>query len=122
VFFSASGWLAAFLLTLAVEVPLVLLLLRRTERERIRLAILVVFANLATHPIVWFVISQVALVGTIGYILLAEIWATAAEALFYWIALRSLSARRAVAVAVAANVSSFLVGHLIGDRWPELFQ
>ena len=63
-FFSASGWLAAFLLTVAVEVPVAALLLRRAEPDRVRLVLLVVFANLATHPIVWFVVSQVALVGT----------------------------------------------------------
>ncbi|MFI5261471.1 MAG: hypothetical protein ACHQZR_02805 [Candidatus Limnocylindrales bacterium] len=121
-FFSASGWLAAFLLTVAVEVPLVLFLLRRTEPDRLRLGLLIVFANLATHPIVWFVVPQVALVGTMGYILLAEIWATAAEALFYWAAVRGLPARRALAVSVAANVSSFVVGQLVGNVKPELFR
>jgi hypothetical protein len=122
VFFSASGWLAAFLLTLAVEVPVAALLLRRTEPDRLRLVLLVVFANLATHPIVWFVVSQVALVGTATYVLLAEIWAIAAEALFYWVALRGLAARRALVVSVAANVSSFLVGQLVGNVRPELFR
>lgn len=121
-FFSASGWLAAFLLTLAVEIPVAAFLLRRAAPDRLRLALLVVFANLATHPIVWFVLSQVALVGTWAYIVLAEIWAIAAEALFYWVTLRGLPARRALAVSVAANVSSFLVGQLVGNVRPELFR
>ena len=121
-FFSASGWLAAFLLTLAVEVPVAALLLRRAEPDRLRLVLLIVFANLATHPIVWFVVSQVALVGTATYVLLAETWAIAAEALFYWVALRGLAGRRALVVSVAANVSSFLVGQLVGNVRPELFR
>jgi hypothetical protein len=54
-FFPASGWFAAFVLTLAVEVPIAGHLLRRVEPDRLRLAILLVFANLATHPIVWYV-------------------------------------------------------------------
>jgi hypothetical protein len=122
VFFSASGWLAAFLLTLAVEVPVAAFLLRRAEPDRLRLVLLVVFANLASHPIVWFVVSQVALVGTATYVLLAEIWAIAAEALFYWVTLRGLAARRALVVSVAANLSSFLVGQLVGNVRPELFR
>lgn len=121
-FFSASGWLAAFLLTLVVEVPVAGLLLRRADPDRLRLILLVVFANLTTHPIVWFVVSQVALVGTATYVLIAESWAIAAEALFYWVALRGLAARRALVVSVAANVSSFLVGQLVGTMRPELFR
>jgi len=122
VFFSASGWLAAFLLTLAVELPVAAFLLRRAEPDRLRLALLIVYANLATHPLVWFVLSQFALVGTATYVLLAESWAIAAEALFYWITLRGLPARRALAVSLAANASSFLVGQLVGNMWPELFR
>ncbi|HXX60723.1 MAG TPA: hypothetical protein VEI48_05485 [Candidatus Sulfotelmatobacter sp.] len=121
-FFSASGWLAAFLLTLAVELPVAAFLLRRAEPDRLRLALLIVYANLATHPLVWFVLSQFALVGTATYVLLAESWAIAAEALFYWITLRGLPARRALAVSLAANASSFLVGQLVGNMWPELFR
>lgn len=121
-YFPASGWFAAFLLTLAVEAPIAAFLLRDAEPDRIRLGLFIVFANLATHPLVWYVISQVLLVGTPGYALTAETWAIAGEAVFYGTAIRGLSVRRAVAVAVAANAGSFLVGRVIGELWPELFR
>jgi hypothetical protein len=121
VYFPASGWLAAFLLTLAVEVPVAAWMLRRAEPDRIRLVVLVVFANLATHPIVWYVLTQPFLVGTWEYIVVAEAWAVAAEAVFYWAAFRSAGPRRAVAVAVAANAASFVAGVIVGEIWPGVF-
>lgn len=121
-FFPASGWLAAFLLTLAIELPVVAGLLRRAEPNPVRLGVLLVFANLSTHPLVWYVFTQLFLIGTLEYVLAAETWAVAAEAVFYTAAMRGLSTRRAIAVAVTANASSFLVGRVIGQLWPELFR
>jgi hypothetical protein len=121
-YFPVSGWFAAFVLTLLVEAPLVAFLLRRAEPDLTRLGVLIVFANLATHPVVWYVISQLLLVGTPGYTLVAETWAIAAEAVFYGAAIRDLSWRRAVAVAVAANATSFGVGQLVGELRPDLFR
>jgi hypothetical protein len=121
-YFPASGWFAAFVLTLAIEVPVVVGFLRRAEPGRVRLGFLVVFANLSTHPLVWYVFTQLFLVGTLEYVVAAETWAIAAEAVFYAAAIRGLSARRVIAVAVAANATSFLMGRLIGQLWPELFR
>jgi hypothetical protein len=114
----ASGWLAAFVLTVAVEVPVVVLILRRSEPDLRRLALLVLFANLATHPIVWYVISQPFLIGTPAYLLVAEAWAIGAEAVFYVITVPLPSWRPAAAAAGAANVASFLVGQLVVTIWP----
>ncbi len=100
-YFPVSGWFAAFVLTLVVEAPIVAFLLRRAEPDALRLGALIVFANLATHPVVWYVITQLLTVGTLGYTLVAEIWAIAAEAVFYVAAIRGIKARRAIAVAVA---------------------
>jgi hypothetical protein len=121
-FFPASGWFAAFALTLAVEAAIVVVLLHRAEPSRVRLGFLVLFANLATHPLVWYVFTQLFLVGTVEYVLVAETWAVAAEAVFYTAAIRGLSARRALGVAVTANAASFMVGRVIGPLWPELFR
>lgn len=121
-YFPASGWFVAFLITLVIEAPIVAFLLRRAEPDRLRLVILIVFANLATHPVVWFVISQVLDVGTVGYTLVAETWAVAAEALLFGAAIRGLSARRAIAVAAAANATSWLAGRVIGGLWPDVFR
>jgi hypothetical protein len=120
-FFPVSGWFAAFLVTLAVEIPIAAFLLRGAGLDRLRLIVLIVFANLATHPAVWYVFTQLFLVGTPEYTLAAEAWAIGAEAVFYWAAIRGLPVRRAVAVAVAANAVSFIVGRLVGEFWPELF-
>ena len=120
-YFPASAWLAAFLLTLAVEIPVAGYLLRRTEPDRVRLVLLVVFANLATHPIVWYVITQPFLIGTWEYVLVAEAWAVAAEAVFYAVVFRGIAARRAIAVAVVANAASFLVGWVVSEVWPGVF-
>ena len=120
-FFPASGWFAAFLLTIAAEIPIVGYLLR-AEPDRFRLGLLVVFANLVTHPAVWFIWTQLFLVGTLSYTLAAESWAVVAEAVFYWTAIKGLSVRRAMTVAVAANAASFLLGQLVGELWPDLFR
>jgi hypothetical protein len=67
------------------------------------------------------VITQLFLIGTWEYLLAAESWAVAAEALFYAVALRGLDPRRALAVAVVANAASFIAGQIVGDLWPEVF-
>jgi hypothetical protein len=108
-FFEASDWFIAFLLTLTIELPIVLLLLRRIEPDLARMGALVVFANLATHPIVWFVLTQPLLIGT-------------PEAVFYAVTLRGLGARRALGVSLAANAASFLVGQVVLDRMLEILR
>lgn len=121
-FFPVSDWFPAFVITVVLEAPVVLYLLRRAEPDVLRLGLLVLFANLATHPVVWFVITQLLLVGTPGYVLVAETWAIAAEAVFFATAIRGLSVRRAIGAAVAANAMSFLAGRLIGALWPDLIR
>lgn len=121
-FFPVSGWFMAFVLTVAIEAPIVLWVLRRAEPDRRRLGALAVFANLVTHPVVWYVITQILLVGTLAYTLVAEGWATGAEAVFYWVTIRGLARRRALVVAVVANAASWLAGRAIGGIWPEVFR
>ena len=121
-FFPVSGWFTAFVLTLAIELPIVAMLLRRAEPDVRRRIALAVFANLMTHPAVWYVFSQLFLIGTLEYALAAEGWAIAAEAVFYVVAIRGLSVSRAFAVAVLANGASFAVGRLLDGIRPELFR
>ena len=118
-FFPASEWFAAFVLTIAVEVPVVLFMLRRVEPDLPRLAILVIFANLATHPAVWFVFTQLFLVGTPAFVVAAESWAIGIEAIFYALVLTGVGPRRALAVALAANLASIVVGRLFGQSLLE---
>ena len=119
-YFPVDLWFRAFLLTVAVEVPLAAFLLRRFEPSRARLVILLLFANLASHPAVWFIFTQLFLIGTWEYLLVVEGWAVAIEALFYWTAFPGLPARRAIAVSLAANAASVLVGQVLTAAWPDL--
>ena len=113
-------WFRAFLLTVAVEAPIVALLLRRWEPSWPRLLALIFFANLASHPAVWFVFTELLVIGTPGYLMVAEGWAIGCEALFYWAAFRGLPVRRAIVVSLVANAASFAVGLLVAAVWPEL--
>jgi hypothetical protein len=121
VFIPADVWFRAFLLTVAVEAPAAALLLRRWEPSWPRLLALVVFANLASHLAVWFVFTQLFLLGTFEYVLAAEGWAVACEALFYAVAIRGLPVRWAILASVVANALSFLVGRVVIGLWPNLF-
>jgi len=120
-YFPVSAWFAAFVLTVAIEAPIVWLFLRRQEPDLLRLGLLIVFANLVTHPAVWFIWTQLFLVGTASYTLASETWAVVAEAVFYWATIKGLSVRRAAVTALVANVASFLVGLVVGELWPGLF-
>ena len=121
-FFPVSAWFPAFVVTLAVELPIAAWLLRRAEPGLLRAGVLVFFANLATHPAVWYVVTQLFLVGTLEYTLAAEGWAVSAEAVFYAAAVRGLPVRRAIMVSVLANGASFVAGRAVGGLWPELFR
>ena len=121
-FFPAGDWFAAFVLTLAVEVPIAVFLLRRAEPNLARAAAIVVFANLVSHPMVWFVWTQVFLIGTAEYVIAVETWAIAIEALFYAVVVRGLGPGRAVLIAVVANAASFAIGRVVAQLWPEVFR
>ena len=121
-FFPVSTWFAAFVLTLAIELPIVARLLRRAEPDLVRRLVLIVFANLATHVAVWYVFSQLFIIGTVGYVVAAEAWAVGAEAVFFVGAFRGLGPRRALVVALVANGASFVMGRVVGEIWPELFR
>ena len=120
VFFPISEWFPAFVLTLVVEAPIVLVLAWPSELGIARLLILVTTVNLATHLAVWYVLTQLFDVGTTGYVVAAEGWAIAAEAVFYVAAVRGLGVRRGVLIAVTANAASFAAGRLIGAFSPDL--
>jgi hypothetical protein len=109
-YFPLSEWLPAFGLTIAIEAPIVWWLLWKVEPDRVRLAVLFLTVNLATHLVAWYVVTQLVDVMSWTYPLVAETWAIAAEATFFAVAFRGLGWRRAIGVSGAANVSSFLFG------------
>ena len=115
-FFPFSDWFAAFVLTLVVELPIVAVVLRQAEPWLVRRLAAGVYANLASHLVVWYVLTQLFELGSAAYLLAAEGWAVAAETVFYALVLRGVSPRRAALTAVVANGASFAVGRL-GRTW-----
>jgi hypothetical protein len=107
---SPGAWLVAFLLTFAVEAPIVVALTRGTEPSAARRAALVLFAQLATHPLVWFVFPYIVGIRGGTATLLSELWAWLAEAAYYALVIRGLTTTRALAISAIANGASLLVG------------
>lgn len=113
-------WLVGFDLTLLLEAPIVFRFLARSEPRRGRRLCLLLFANCATHPLVWFFfpllpLSRSAIVG------MAETWAWGAETVFYWTMSRRLSLREAALMSLLANAFSFLVGLFLLEHFRDYF-
>lgn len=121
-FFPIEEWFPAFALTVLVESVVVVGGFRDAGMSLPRLLVMLLFANLATHQAVWFVYTQLFVVGTVEYLVAAETWAAAAEALFWWTVLPGVTARRAIAVAVAANALSFVTGRVLQEFLPDLLR
>lgn len=102
------AWSKAFLLTAAVELPFVAYFFAPLEpRVGTRLAS-GFFAQLASHPAVWFVFPKLGLSYQMT-IVWSEIWAVVCEGALYHL-VSSIPPIRAFTVALAANLVSFGVG------------
>jgi hypothetical protein len=106
-------WLVAFGVTVAVEVPIVTLLLPRAGRPRGRRVALALVAQAASHPAVWFVFPELPL-RYAALIALAESWAVLSEAAIYRALGDGVGWRRAFGVSLLANGASYLVSLLLG--------
>lgn len=111
-FFPISTWLPAFAVTLAIEAPIVGLVLRPAQ-SFVALAVVFLFGNLATHLAIWYLGTQLLMPGSVEFTVAAESWAIAGETLLFWAALPGVTARRAFVAAGSANVASFVVGLFI---------
>jgi hypothetical protein len=103
-------WAKVFFLTLAVEIPIVVLWFRRDEPSGTRRGVVAAWATTATHPIVWFVFPPMCASLGLGYVAtveLAELFAWLAEAALFLVALRA-PVSRAVLGSAAANAASLL--------------
>ena len=105
-------WLKAFLLTVLVETPLAVTLLRPAEPRLGRRIALVLFANVASHPAVWFIFPGLGL-PYIPMLILAEAWAVLSEALFYRLVFEKTGAVEALGISALANGASFGIGLLV---------
>lgn len=106
------AWFKAFVVTCLIEVPFVAWMLRRDDDDLPRRIGLLFFANLASHPAVWFIFPYLGLQQDLA-LGLSEGWAVLSEALFIWLAFRGISPIRAFGVSSLANGVSFAIGLLI---------
>lgn len=101
-------WARAFAVTVLVELGVATPLLAGAERRLWRRMAIVAFAQLASHPAVWFIFPEIGLGH--AFLFVAESWAVAIEILFYRVTLPSLPWSRAFGVSLLANGASFAVG------------
>jgi hypothetical protein len=104
------AWLMAFVATVAVEAPIVVALTRGHSTPVWRRALIAIFAQLVTHPLVWFVFPRLVGLSGRSSLALSELWAWLAEAAFYAVVLPGLSPARALGTSAIANAASILVG------------
>lgn len=104
----AATWLRYFSITLVLEAMVVLGMQRRAL---LRTTLVLLVANLATHPVVWFVFARAGLSRT-ALTLVAESWAVAIETLVYALAL-PVPRARALALSAFANAVSFFAGTVV---------
>jgi hypothetical protein len=107
-------WARAFAFTVGVELAVAVPLLRETERSRLRRVGAVLFANLASHPAVWFVLPALGM-PHFATLALAEAWAVGLEVLVYRLVFPDLPFSRALAVSALANGASFGTGELLRE-------
>ena len=105
-------WLRAFAATLLVEIPIATALLRIVERSVPRRIAIVVVANLATHPLVWFLFPGLAF-GRPARLALSEAWAVLAEIAIYKLVWPSLRVPRAALVSLVTNGASVAAGFVL---------
>ena len=108
----AADWLRAFALTLGIEALVATPLLARADPRVGRRLAGATLANLATHPLVWFLFPALAL----GYptrVALSEAFAVVLESACYLTIWPALGPRRAALVSLLANGASFGAGLLL---------
>jgi hypothetical protein len=110
---SLASWPAAFLVTVLVEVPIMVAVLRATPAPAWKLATTALVAQLATHPVVWFVFPQIGALSHGQSLWVSELWAWLVEAWLLARALPGVGPIDAAGVSALANGASLGVGVLI---------
>ncbi len=107
-----AQWARAFAITLAVETPIAVHLLRDVEPSRVRRAGAALAGNLATHPAVWFILPALRIAyGPLTAV--QETWAVVVEMAVYRLVFPDLRWARALGVSALANGASFGLGLLL---------
>lgn len=108
-----TDWLIAFSLTAGVEVPLFVYLTRDLGPTLPKRAVIALFGQLATHPLVWFVLPFVPRLTGWETFVISEAWAWGAEALLYQTVIPGLGVRRALGISGVANGLSVAAGLIL---------
>ena len=90
-------WFKAFFFTVLVETPIAAALLRPAEPRLARRIALILFANLASHPAVWFIFPALGL-SYLPTLLISEAWAVLLEALLYRLVFEKADAVEALGI------------------------
>jgi hypothetical protein len=107
-----------YLLTIAIETPILLLGLSR-HHSKTRRVVSGIWLTACTYPIVVLVLPLLMVNQSRAvFLLVAEVFAPVAECLLFWLAFGKESRWRDFAVIVVANLASFLVGEVI---WALIF-
>ena len=114
------GFLVALVVTLGIETPLTVLILKRWNLPRRWMLVLV--ANLISLPIVWFVFPFVS-TETFLVVGLGKLFAVAFESGFYFLTMRKdgLSLGRAVTLSALANLASVAIPFLCVIAYLAIF-
>ena len=109
----SEAWLWAFLLTIAIEVPIVVGLTRGSSLAWPKRGAVAVVGQVMTHPLVWFVFPAMpGITGRTG-LTLSELWAWLAEAMLYGLTGVAPTVLQAIGVSAIANALSLGVGSLL---------
>jgi hypothetical protein len=111
---AATLWIRGFALTLGVEEAIAVPLLAPVEPSKVRRALVVLIANLATHPLVWFFFARLGWPRSV-VLWVAEAWAFGFEIVAYRVIFANATWRRCAVVSVAANLASFAIGTFAAD-------
>lgn len=109
---NVAVWAEYFALTLLVELFVAVPLLGK-DQPRSRRVAAVAFAQLASHPSVWFVFPAFELPRA-AYLFVAETWAVVSELVLYRVVFEQLSWSRALAVSAIANGASLAICTWLG--------
>jgi hypothetical protein len=109
-------WMRAFFFTLAVELPL-FVLVAKLGRGGVRTSPIVIacagaMGTCVTHPLLWFVWPR--LIGDYtAYIVSGELLVAAIESLTFFVIARPIRLSRAIAASFIANAGSYGLGALL---------
>jgi hypothetical protein len=97
-----SRWVAAFVFTQIIEMPIYAWALRERVRHPAARAAAAFGPSALTHPVVWFVIPHLIAHPYLAYLAVAETFAVVVEAIY----VRAFGVRRALLCSLAANGAS----------------